>query len=167
MPICQKCQSTFSNRILIEGKVRILNSRKYCLECSPFLSHNTKKIHISIKPKDEKFCTSCKETHPSSEFYRRRQGNDLSSYCKKCTVIQTQKRQRKLKEQSIQYKGGECVKCGYNKCQAALQFHHVDKTKKEFTLAHRKVTSFVKVKDELDKCILLCANCHAEEHYQG
>jgi len=165
MPTCIKCKEDFPNRLLIKGKIRILNNRKYCLKCSPFGNHNTRQIHINTTTK--KFCTGCKQTFPTSEFYKRRKDTDLSHYCKKCSTIQTRKRQRKIKEQSIAYKGGKCVKCGYDKCPAALQFHHLDPTKKEFTLSKCSLTSFEKVKSELDKCILLCSNCHAELHYKN
>jgi hypothetical protein len=65
----------------------------------------------------------------------------------------------------IEYKGGKCEKCGYDKCQQALDFHHLDPNKKKFGLCNT-VYSFEKLKQEADKCILLCANCHREEHYK-
>ncbi len=64
----------------------------------------------------------------------------------------------------VEYKGGKCVKCGYNKCKEALDFHHLDPTKKEFGLCNT-VLSFNKLKIEADKCVLLCSNCHREFHY--
>lgn len=56
--------------------------------------------------------------------------------------------------------------CGYSKCIAALDFHHTDPSKKDFGISSGGYTrSFEKIKDELDKCILVCANCHRELHY--
>jgi 5-methylcytosine-specific restriction endonuclease McrA len=73
------------------------------------------------------------------------------------------KRRRKIKELSIEYKGGKCQTCGYNKCAAALELHHLDAKEKSFGVAEKGYTrSWEKVKAELDKCILLCANCHRE-----
>jgi 5-methylcytosine-specific restriction endonuclease McrA len=73
------------------------------------------------------------------------------------------KRRRKIKALSIEYKGGKCQICGYNKFQGALELHHIDKTKKSFGIGDKGYTrSWEKVKTELDKCILLCANCHRE-----
>lgn len=69
---------------------------------------------------------------------------------------------QKIKEKCIEYKGGECIKCGYKKCKRALEFHHLDRTKKDFTVASYSVLSFEKLKPELDKCILVCSNCHRE-----
>jgi hypothetical protein len=80
-------------------------------------------------------------------------------------VIAVKKRRDKLKELAIEYKNGKCEKCGYNKCSKALEFHHVDPTKKEFGIGNKGYTrSWEKIKQELDKCIMVCANCHREIH---
>lgn len=72
---------------------------------------------------------------------------------------------KRLKKDAVAYKGGKCQVCGYNKCVAALHFHHRIKVDKKFHLSITQKTSLISVKDELDKCDLLCANCHAEiEH---
>jgi len=64
---------------------------------------------------------------------------------------------------AIDYKGGKCIVCGYNKCTWALEFHHIDPKEKEFSISDKGYTrSWDKVKIELDKCVLLCANCHRE-----
>ncbi|MDD5732017.1 MAG: HNH endonuclease signature motif containing protein [Patescibacteria group bacterium] len=75
------------------------------------------------------------------------------------------RRRKRLRELAIEYKGGKCQKCGYKKCLEALEFHHLDENKKNFGLSARGVTrSWDKVKREIDKCILVCANCHREIH---
>lgn len=75
------------------------------------------------------------------------------------------KRRKKLKEMAIAYKGGKCCLCGYNKCKSAMDFHHIDDNNKKFGLSVRGLTrSWDKTKTELDKCILVCANCHREIH---
>lgn len=75
------------------------------------------------------------------------------------------KRRRKLREMAREYKGGKCMMCGYNKCQRALSFHHVNPKNKEFDLSSRGLTrSWERIKKEIDKCVLLCANCHMEIH---
>ena len=85
--------------------------------------------------------------------------------CLKCQTEATQKRRDKLKEESVKYKGGKCERCGYNKCIDALEFHHLNPEEKEFGISAKGYTrSWEKVKEELDKCIMLCANCHREEH---
>lgn len=73
-----------------------------------------------------------------------------------------------IKRQLIIYKGGKCSKCGYSKCIAALQFHHTDATVKDFDLSTQYNGGHIdmdKLYAEADKCELLCANCHAEEHF--
>ena len=76
---------------------------------------------------------------------------------------------RNIKHRLIMYKGGKCSRCGYDKCEAALQFHHLNPDEKEFTLSKINLNdsnfTFETLLKEADKCILLCANCHAEEHY--
>jgi len=75
------------------------------------------------------------------------------------------KRRKKLREMAREYKGNKCAICGYNKSSRALSFHHIDSRKKEFGLSARGLTrSWEKIKEEIDKCILICANCHMEVH---
>jgi len=71
-----------------------------------------------------------------------------------------------LKEKLVKYKGGKCEICGYDKCIAALDFHHMDPNKKDFNIGGSGVISFEKCKKEVDKCILVCSNCHREIHYK-
>lgn len=112
-----------------------------------------------------KYCPRCKGDKPLTEFYQRRGKEGGSVYCKPCTSDQTLERQRAFKLKSIEYKGGKCVCCGYDKYQGALEFHHLDPNEKDFTLSHVKLTTFnEEIKKELDKCVLVCANCHREIH---
>ena len=65
----------------------------------------------------------------------------------------------------VNYKGSRCKICGYNKCSEALEFHHLSSSGKDFGISDRGYTrSWAKIKEELDKCILVCANCHREIH---
>ena len=70
-----------------------------------------------------------------------------------------------MKQQAVDYKGGKCSKCGYNKCLAALEFHHINPETKDKKWNTFRFKFSEKMKLELDKCILLCANCHREEHH--
>lgn len=75
------------------------------------------------------------------------------------------KRRKKLREMARELKGNKCAICGYDKCSKALTFHHIDPKKKSFGLSERGLTrSWEKIKAEVSKCILLCANCHTEVH---
>lgn len=70
-----------------------------------------------------------------------------------------------LKIKAIDHKGSKCSKCGYDKCYAALEFHHRDPTEKEFSWKNLRKQSWATILLEIDKCNLLCANCHREEHF--
>ena len=86
-------------------------------------------------------------------------------YYRCCNAGQTAvaKQRRKVKRLLIAEAGGSCNNCGYDRCQAALQFHHLDPTTKSFSLSLRGVTrSLDSIRAEAQKCVLLCANCHAE-----
>lgn len=73
------------------------------------------------------------------------------------------KRRKKIRQMTIEYKGGKCSKCGYSKCQEALDFHHIGG--KDFGISDGGITrSWEKTRRELEKCILICANCHRELH---
>lgn len=127
-----------------------------------------KKYGLSTKAKnfeEERVCPICRETLSRSNFYSRRGVPGASVYCKACTSSQTIQRQRAFKKLCIEYKGGECESCGYSKYDGALEFHHKDPSKKDFTISKSRLKIFDdKVKNELDKCALLCSNCHKEEH---
>jgi len=112
-----------------------------------------------------KFCPYCKENKSKSLFYKKRGIDGASSYCKPCTNSEALLRQRKFKTKCIEYKGGKCENCGYNKFQGALEFHHRDPTEKDFQLSKARSWTFnERVKNELDKCQILCSNCHKELH---
>ena len=85
--------------------------------------------------------------------------------CVKCRCAAVQKRREKIKEILVEYKGGKCEICGYDKCISALEFHHLDPLKKDFGVGSKGYTrSLEQNKKEVDKCILVCANCHREIH---
>jgi predicted HNH restriction endonuclease len=119
-----------------------------------------------------KICPKCKQEQSDDNFYLRsdRKNGQTHSYCRKCINAQTIKRQQQFKKQCIEYKGGKCSICGYDKCQASLEFHHLDPTEKDFCISTMKTTSYKKNREkmekELDKCILVCANCHKEIHFK-
>jgi len=74
------------------------------------------------------------------------------------------KRRKRLKEEALKMLGGKCKICGYNKCRAAMEFHHPKGTKEGGIHSFLKNESRQKLLKEAKKCILLCANCHREVH---
>ena len=73
------------------------------------------------------------------------------------------KRRRELKRRAVAYMGGKCFCCGYDKHVGVLDFHHVDPATKEFAISQKGLSrSWEKIQQELDKCVMVCANCHRE-----
>ncbi|MBI5747458.1 MAG: hypothetical protein HZA13_10715 [Nitrospirae bacterium] len=75
------------------------------------------------------------------------------------------KRRKKIRQRAIDYLGGQCNQCSYDRCGEALEFHHLESSEKDFGISNQGYTrSWKRVEEELKKCILLCANCHREVH---
>lgn len=70
----------------------------------------------------------------------------------------------RLKERLVFAAGGKCQCCGYDKCISALEFHHINPNEKDFTIAKNTNKAWNLVKEEIKKCLLVCANCHREIH---
>ena len=68
------------------------------------------------------------------------------------------------KKRLVECFGGKCIRCGYDKCLRALDFHHADPSAKEIELHAARSLSFDTMFEEAKKCILVCRNCHAEIH---
>jgi hypothetical protein len=83
--------------------------------------------------------------------------------CKRCRSEAVTARRRRVKLLLIEEAGGRCVLCGYDRFPGALQFHHLDPAEKSFALSVQGVArSLEKARAEAAKCVLMCANCHAE-----
>ena len=100
----------------------------------------------------------CNKRAPMAE---RRTYSDRREYLIKAV----QKRRKDIRGKAIAHKGGRCQLCGYDRCTEALEFHHLDSSHKDFGISSKGYTrSWGKVLEELEKCALLCANCHRELH---
>lgn len=91
-------------------------------------------------------------------------GKHIASKGQVCDACRQKYRSLKHKQMSVEYMGGKCSKCGYNESIAALEFHHINPKEKEFAISSAYNKSWDRIKHELDKCIMLCANCHRELH---
>jgi hypothetical protein len=110
-------------------------------------------------------CRVCHQVKSEDSFFRASKKDYVDRICKSCKHKLQQARQHDFKQWCIDYKGGRCVVCGYNKYIGALDFHHRDPSQKEFNFGEKKnLMTKEKALKELDKCILLCRNCHAELH---
>ena len=106
----------------------------------------------ALKGRQTKFCSRlCKNKHTNYHH---------QSY------LAQQRRGLERKLELVKIKGGCCERCGYSKNLAALEFHHLDPVEKEMQLDMRALSNrnWDIVLAEAEKCILLCSNCHAEEH---
>jgi hypothetical protein len=103
--------------------------------------------HICGKPVERyrKLCDSCRDT-PIKDYPR------IKSF------------RKRTKQKAVEYCGGKCCVCGYSKCVEALEFHHKNPNTKDFSISTNTNKAWNKVKIELDKCILVCSNCHREIH---
>ena len=133
-------------------------------------------------------CPQCREKNKTQKQYPEKQceicgktfipNSVVRKYCYECSPVASQKTRgssitmirRAIKKQLVSYKGGKCERCGYDKSINALQFHHLDPQEKDFDLSAKynsgcyDMETFYK---EADKCILVCANCHAEIHEES
>lgn len=92
---------------------------------------------------------------------------DKRSYADRSEYLKAKvtERRKSLRKQAIKLLGGCCYICKYAKCEAALEFHHLNKDEKDFAISARGLTrSWIKIESELKKCVLVCANCHREIH---
>jgi transposase len=111
----------------------------------------------------KKRCAKCKEWKPHEEFGTK--GKYKQGYCPPCLYRYQASRWEDRKKKAVELMGGKCIKCGYCKNYAALDFHHIDPFQKEFDFNVGRRRSWDKLIVELKKCILLCSNCHREEHH--
>ena len=151
MPICLYCEKPFSVKSVIDGKERNLQRRKYCLECSAFGSRNTRRLVLDKKPPIEYYCSICGRCTTARK--RRR--------CQSCN---TKIRRYLAKLAAVEYLGGKCQRCGWKGLLPAYEFHHRDPSNKDFNIGNVANRKWEVILQELEKCELLCANCHRIEH---
>jgi hypothetical protein len=120
--------------------MKVSNHATHCIVCNN-----------ELQGLQKKFCsTKCKSKKHQNNSYNKQQERGL-----------------KRKIVLIGLCGGECQKCGYNKNYAAIEFHHRNASDKSFQLDMRSLSnrSLKVILEEIQKCDLLCANCHREIHH--
>ena len=161
----------------LQGK----DQKKFCSRsCSATYNNKkfpkrTKKVHACVgcgKPisREALNCNSCAKKLTRDRICQRcgkayryeRELSNTSRYCASCSTISSRKRK---KERLVELKGGKCEMCGYDKCLGALSFHHLDPSEKAFGFSSKELCkAWDKLVAEVEKCILVCMNCHAEIH---
>lgn len=162
MKICRKCNGEFPSSMTVNGKRMVLKNRAYCLNCSPYKAERKRNDGKEIV---SKLCPICDKILPADHFYDRSKNGDKASYCKKCFNSRCNERWIQRKTDAIKYLGGECKHCGLKTNHYSVyDFHHREQLEKETQWDQLKRRSLDKIKIELDKCDLLCANCHRIVH---
>ena len=166
--LCKGCNKPMPSYIIVnDKKKKIDHKRLYCLECSPYgkgaMCGPKSKFYEKgmwqkskegrrISYKVDRICKVCGRIFCQA------------SRINTCTTCRNTEKRKIRKKMSIDYKGGKCEKCGYDKCHAALDFHHKNPEEKDTNISLLFGCNIQKMYDELDKCILLCSNCHRELH---
>lgn len=150
---CRKCGKEFKFWHKVDGKKRNCSGRKFCFDCSPYKGHNT-------KPDDPSRISNPHPRNGQKAIPYREWSNER----KQKTLKRYYDRGVERKQKLLEIKGGQCIKCGYCKCSRALEFHHRDPKTKNFSLTMREIAGFAwdTVLAELNKCDLVCSNCHRE-----
>jgi DNA-binding CsgD family transcriptional regulator len=151
--ISYHCKREMINDIGLEQSKRLNNDEIELLKeyyKTHTIEETSKKFEVSIstvkKYSNNKFTNRTEEDRKKSNY------NHVKSF------------RKRTKEKAVEYKGGKCNICNYDRCVSALEFHHLEPSKKDFTLSQSMNIAWNKIEEELDKCILVCANCHREIH---
>lgn len=159
MPRCDGCGSDFPNIIEVDGKMRWLHRRKFCLVCSPI---GERRMSSVPRTEDGKRCSSCRLLKPFSEFWAQKKSSDGLSYkCQGCSrrdsKVHIDLRRREIYAYLAKH---PCQDCG-EADPIVLQFDHVRGTK--VSDVSRMVSDCKPIEDifaEIAKCDVVCGNCH-------
>jgi hypothetical protein len=161
MPICKNCREFFSSLTKIDGKRQDSRRRIYCLKCNPkgerrFWGGKLTNKSLGITDRNKIFtkhiCKIC-----GKEYSNRTRNLE-------CFTCKSKKNRHKRKIKAISLFGRKCKICGYNFCEDAFVFHHVDPKLKSFILSANWGLAWESILLELKKCVLLCCRCHVEIH---
>lgn len=158
--ICQQCGKE------MEAKK---STKKYCSqECRNAMrrmqyaewreENPTKPVSEREYKGNEKKCVICEQN-----FIPKNAAANMRQCCYECMPEGTQLTRGQFLAKIKEKRGGKCIRCGYDKCMSALEFHHLDPNQKDFTISNDKF-KLQEVVKESKKCILICSNCHKEVH---
>jgi len=129
------------------------NCSQYKVELAP---DNWCQYLLRGKPNIRSWCKSC--TNERNTKYRKENREYYNQ--------QARQRRNERKQRAIEYKGGICEHCGGTFHTAAFDFHHLDPNEKDKDPGLMMGLTDENLFKELDKCILLCANCHRIHHFK-
>ena len=110
-------------------------------------------------------CNSCGDLLEVGENWALSRAKTSHPHCNECARKAIRKKRRDRKLEAIEYLGGKCSECGGTFHIASYDFHHIDPNTKDFKPSDLFARSKELLYKELDKCVLLCANCHRVHHY--
>jgi hypothetical protein len=156
MKICVVCEKPLTGR-----------QRKYCGRKCLHKDRNGM-FGVSL---EEKQCCICKKVLPAESFHKRTQNTTgLASMCKSCSVEYKREERKEFKLLCLEHSDTKCAVCGYDEHWAVLQFHHRNPEEKCFEIGRYKESKTKggiippDLQAELDKCMVVCANCHSIIH---
>lgn len=117
---------------------------------------------------DNKVCPRCETSKSIDEFYKRSNRGDYNGYCKKCSNEYHTERVKNVKIKMVEYKGCECIDCHLKLNDinyVVFDFHHLNPNEKDPNFDKIKYQKWDVIKNEINKCVLLCSNCHRIRHY--
>lgn len=170
---CPTCYSELNYKTKIIY-TRALQKNSKCISCTR-KSHPKKGEYkkcsgcgiICYKPKSEiqkrNFCSLKCLNSIHGELSPAWKGGRQES--KKREYIRLKNLRKELKQKGVDFLGGKCQNCGYNKCIAALDFHHPTQNEKTDKFFKKCESTWEFMKEQIKNCILLCATCHREHHY--
>jgi predicted HNH restriction endonuclease len=118
------------------------------------IGKETEQVEYERGYRSKEYC----EKHGHTEFTY---SSKYKIKCIKCQSVRKSLRKNRIRQELLKIHGNKCSVCSYDKCRSALQFHHIDPSQKEFEISE-SAYSLEKQIAEAKKCVLLCANCHAE-----
>lgn len=122
-------------------------------------------VYWSMEDQYMKTCSQCHQPKPLEDYSSNVSRKDgRHDACRQCSGKYTHLRLKKVKLRAIEYLGGKCHHCSGVFHRAAYDFHHKDPMQKDFVWNKLQKRSWKAIQSELDRCLLLCANCHRIEH---
>jgi len=146
------------NKVTIERKMKKFGITRRTNVCGWLKA--TQNRSIELIP-GMKWCHRCKLHLPLTSFKGSVQKR--TSYCSKCYSVYDRERGVALRLKAVQYLGGVCKNCGFTQ-HAAFDFHHRIPAEKDVSWDKLRKRGWKRIVVELDKCDLLCANCHRIHH---
>jgi hypothetical protein len=172
---CPKCGC----ELTYKQKSQVIEAEKKNRKCASCAAKrvglNTKcnqcKMMFYRRPSDMRPLNFCSQTCRGKYFTGKFRGENSPSWkggpekSQERELKQQRKKRIRLKTKGINYLGGKCMKCGYDKCIASLDFHHKDPKEKDNDFLQKCNKTWAIMKEKIKNCMLLCANCHRELHW--